>query len=37
MCTSERKIGRERILSRLCTVSTEPNTGLELKSHEIRT
>ena len=28
---------RERIPSRLCMVSAEPNTGLELKNHEIMT
>ena len=33
----ERKRKRERIPSRLCTVSTEPNMGLELTNHEIMT
>ena len=28
---------RERIPGRLCTVSTEPNMGLELRDHEIVT
>ena len=28
---------RERIPSRLCIVSTESNTGLELTNHEIMT
>ena len=28
---------RERIASRLCTVSTEPHAGLELTNHEIMT
>ena len=32
-----RKRGRERIPSRLHTVSTEPPTGLELRNHEIMT
>ena len=29
--------GRERILSRLCAVNTEPSAGLELMNHEIMT
>ena len=29
--------GSERILSRLCAVSTEPDVGLDLKHHEIMT
>ena len=28
---------RERIPSRLCTISAEPNAGLKLTNHEIRT
>ena len=28
---------RDRLPSRLCTVSAEPNTGLELANHEIMT
>ena len=31
-----REQGRERISSRLLTVSTEPDVGLELTNHEIR-
>ena len=31
------KEGRERIPSRLCTVSTEPDMGLEPMDHEIMT
>ena len=33
----ERERERERIPSRLCAVSTEPNSGLELINHEIMT
>ena len=33
----ERERGRERIPSRLCSVSTEPNVELELTNHEITT
>ena len=29
--------GRETIPSRLCTVSTKPDVGLELTNHEIMT
>ena len=29
--------GRERIPSRLCAVNIEPDTGLELRNHEIVT
>ena len=32
-----RERGRERIPSRLSTVSTEPNVGLKLTNHEIMT
>ena len=32
---AERERGRERIPSRLHTVSAEPNVGLELTNHEI--
>ena len=32
-----RERGRERISSRLCTVSVEPNVGLELTNDEIIT
>ena len=32
-----RERGRERIPSRLCAVSTEPNAKLELTKHEIMT
>ena len=32
-----RESGRERIASRLCTVSTEPDIGLELTNDEIMT
>ena len=32
-----RERGRERIPSRLCAVSTEPNTGLEVTNREIMT
>ena len=31
----ERQRGREKIPSRLCTGSTEPDAGLELTNHEI--
>ena len=34
---SDRERGRERIPGRLCTVRTEPSTGLELTNHEIMT
>ena len=41
MCTQvgegQRERERERIPSRLCTVSTEPDTGLKLMNHEITT
>ena len=33
----ERERERERIPIRLCTVSEEPHTGLELTNHEIMT
>ena len=33
----ERRGERERIPSRLCTVSTEPDVGLQPMSHEIMT
>ena len=33
----QREKGRERILSRLCTVSTEPHAGLKLTNYEITT
>ena len=33
----EREGERERILSRLCTISKEPDSGLELTNHEIMT
>ena len=33
----KRERGRERIPSRLCTVSTEPTVGLEPTNHEIMT
>ena len=29
--------GRQRIPSRLCTISAEPDVGLELRNHEIMT
>ena len=32
-----RKRGREKVPSRLCTVSAESNAGLELTNREIRT
>ena len=32
-----RERGRQRIPSRLCADSKEPNTGLELTNHEIMT
>ena len=32
-----RERGRERIPGRLCTVSTEPDVGLEFMNHEIMT
>ena len=31
------EMGRERIPSRLCAVSTEPDAGLDLTNHEIMT
>ena len=31
----QRERGRQRILIRLCTVRTEPDTGLHLTNHEI--
>ena len=31
-CRRDRERGRERIPSGLCTVSTEPDVGLELRS-----
>ena len=34
---AERERGRQRIPSRLHTVSAEPNAGLELKNREIMT
>ena len=34
---AERERGRERIPSRLCTVSVEPDVGLEFTNHEIMT
>ena len=34
---AERERGRERIPSRLCTVSTEPDVGLKLSDLEIMT
>ena len=39
VCAGEgqRERGRERIPSRLHTVSTEPNTGLDLRNSEIMT
>ena len=33
----ERRRQRERILSRLCALSTEPDPGLNLTNHEIMT
>ena len=33
----DRERRRERTPSRVCTVSQEPDTGLDLKKHEIRT
>ena len=33
----ERERGRQRIPSRLCVVSREPDAGLELTNHEITT
>ena len=33
----QRERERERIPSRLCTVCTEPNVGLDLMNHEIMT
>ena len=33
----ERERGRERTLSRLCTVSAEPDVGLEPTNHKIVT
>ena len=33
----KRERGRERMASRLLTVSTEPNVGLDLTDHEIMT
>ena len=35
MGEGQREKGRERILSRLWAVSTEPDTGLTLTNHEI--
>ena len=34
---AQRQRGRERIPSRLCSVNTEPNMGLELTKSEILT
>ena len=34
---AEREGERERIPSRFCTVSTEPDAGLKLRNHEIMT
>ena len=34
---AERARDRERIPSRLCTVSSKPEAGLELTNHEIMT
>ena len=35
--TSRGGAERERILSRLCRVNSEPNAGLKLTNHEIMT
>ena len=37
MCSRGRERGRGRIPGKLCTVSTEPDEGLELTNHEIIT
>ena len=36
VCTGEEE-REERTLSRLCAVSEEPSSGLDLTNHEIRT
>ena len=37
MGKEQRERGRERIPSRLCNVSAEPDVGLKLTNHEIMT